>query len=89
MLPPAQIDRLLTLLTQADRPLLLHCRGGADRSGLTAALYVAAVAKLGEHAAERQLSIWYGHVGLPHLSSTYEMDRTWETIESRLGFTGS
>jgi len=50
---------------------------------------LAAMARHGEAAAEDQLSFRYGHMGLPHLSSAYAMDRTWETLEPWLGFAGS
>ena len=71
------------------KPLLIHCQSGADRSGPAAALYLAAIARHGEAAAEDQLSIRYGHIGLPHVSSAYAMGRTWETLERWLGFAGS
>jgi protein tyrosine/serine phosphatase len=32
---------------KAEKPILVHCNSGADRSGLVSALYVAAIAKLG------------------------------------------
>jgi len=83
------VARLLAILNAADKPLLIHCQSGADRSGLVAGLYLAAIARHGEAAAEDQLSIRYGHIGLPHVASAYAMDRTWETLESGLGFSGS
>ena len=88
-LTQAEAERLLAILNAADKPLLIHCQSGADRSGLAAALYLAAIARHGEAAAEDQLSIRYGHIGLPHVSSAYAMDRTWERLEPWLGFAGS
>ena len=85
----AQAAQLLQILDRAQKPLLVHCRGGADRSGLAGALYLAALSKHGEAAAEGQLSIWYGHIGVPYLSSTAAMDRTFEALEPWLGFSGS
>jgi protein tyrosine/serine phosphatase len=76
-----QAERLLAILETAEKPLLIHCQAGADRSGLAAALYLVAIAKEGEEIAEDQLSIRYGHVGLPHLSSAFAMDRSWEKLE--------
>jgi len=75
---------LVAVLARAEKPMLIHCEGGADRSGLASALYAAAVAKLDEEAAERQISIRYGHISLP-LSPAYAMDRTFEALESWLG----
>jgi protein tyrosine/serine phosphatase len=87
-LSQAQADDLIKILRSAPKPLLVHCDAGADRSGLAAALYVAAVAKGGEFAAEYQMSIVFGHIGLPGMRA-YAMDRTWEALEPWLGFTDS
>lgn len=84
-LSQAEAAELIGVLAQAEKPVLIHCKAGADRSGLAAALYVAAVAKLGEAAAEEQISIRYGHISLP-VSATYAMDRTFEALEPWLGF---
>lgn len=87
-LTQAEAATLVGILERAEKPVLIHCKAGADRSGLASALYVAAVAKLGETAAEEQISIRYGHFSLP-LSEAYAMDRTFEAIEPWLGFHGS
>lgn len=87
-LTQAQAANLIAILDRAEKPVLIHCKAGADRSGLASALYVAAVAKLGEDAAEQQISIRYGHISLP-VSETYAMDRTFEALEPWLGFPDS
>lgn len=79
---------LIALLARAEKPLLIHCNWGADRTSLAAALYVAAVGKLGEAAAEGQISMRYGHLSLP-LVAGYAMDRTFEALEPWLGFPNS
>jgi uncharacterized protein (TIGR01244 family) len=84
-LTQAEAADLIAILEQAEKPVLIHCQAGADRSGLASALYVAAVAKLGEEAAEQQISIRYGHVSLP-ITAAYAMDRTFEALEPWLGF---
>jgi uncharacterized protein (TIGR01244 family) len=84
-LTQAEAAALIGILEHAEKPVLIHCKSGADRSGLASALYVAAVAKLGEAAAEAQISIRYGHISLP-LSEAYAMDRTFEALEPWLGF---
>ncbi len=82
-----EAEALLILLLRASKPILIHCRAGADRSGLVAALYSAAVAKESEARAEAQLSFRYGHVSLPYVSRAYAMDRSFEKLESLLGYT--
>lgn len=80
--------QLIALLRAVPKPVLIHCQAGADRTGLASALYLAAVARQGEEDAEGQLSVVYGHVGLPMLGP-YAMDETFERMEPALGFTGS
>lgn len=76
---------LIELMERAEKPVLIHCQAGADRSGLAAALYVAAIARGGENAAEGQISLRYGHVSLP-MTAAYPMDRSFEALEPWLGF---
>jgi protein tyrosine/serine phosphatase len=76
---------LLSILKTARKPILIHCHSGSDRSGLAAAVYLAATGH-GEDAAEAQLSWRFGHLGIPLLSSTYSMDTTFEHLEPWLGF---
>lgn len=83
-----EAKNLISLLESAEKPILIHCKAGADRTGLASAFYVAAVAKLGEKAAEDQISIKYGHFSLSFIS-TYAMNRTFEAMEPMLGFTDS
>ena len=74
--------QLVALLRDAPRPILIHCRSGADRTGLASVLYLARIAGVDEEKAERQLSVRFGHIGIPFLSSTYAMDESWEALEA-------
>lgn len=87
-LSQAQAEELLSIFERAQRPLLIHCKAGADRSGLAAALYLAAVSKHGEEAAEEQISLRYGHVSIP-FTGAFAMDETFEVLEPWLGFPNS
>jgi len=82
---PAQISSLAGLLKTADKPILIHCKSGADRTGLASVIYLGEVAGADEATAERQLSIWYGHVSLFGWSPTAAMERSWEREEAALG----
>lgn len=88
ILEPDEADRLIALLSQAPKPILIHCRSGSDRTGLAAALYLAAIAGVEEEEAEEQLSILYGHFSLPFTPS-FPMDLSFEAMEEDLGFVGS
>jgi protein tyrosine/serine phosphatase len=57
-----QMDDLVNLLRQAPKPILIHCLGGADRSGLVAALYCYTIDNEKPEQADKQLTMWYGHV---------------------------
>lgn len=82
----ADAAKLVALLEAAPKPILVHCQAGADRTGLAAALYLANIAKVGEEQAERQISLFFGHVGVPLISRAYAIDRGWEKLEPWLGF---
>jgi protein tyrosine/serine phosphatase len=79
-----QATTLVVIMKEAAKPILIHCQGGADRSGLASALYLAAIKKANQATAERQLSIRYGHFSLPFIAE-YAMDRTFEAFEGSLG----
>jgi protein tyrosine/serine phosphatase len=82
-----QADQLVALLKDAPKPILIHCQAGADRSGLVSVIYSQRIAGMPEEKAEKQLSIYFGHVGLPIVSKTYAMDRSWEMLERHYGLT--
>ena len=85
MMTMEQFSQIIDVFQKAEKPILVHCKSGSDRSGLVSALYVAAIAKLGEEAAESQISFRYGHIPLS-ITSAYAMDRSFETFEAVLGF---
>jgi undecaprenyl-diphosphatase len=57
-----EIEKLLKLFRIAPRPVLIHCRAGADRSGLAAALWKVVIDGAPKSVAREQLSIRYGHM---------------------------
>ncbi len=76
------ILQLHELLESMPRPLLLHCKSGADRAGLASVLYL--MLEQGEplESALRELSFWrYGHVAqaktgiLDHFFTAYKAHR--------------
>jgi len=75
-----QVAEILRLIRDAPKPLLIHCRSGADRSGLVAALFLFDVEHAGAATADRQLSLRFGH--FPYLfSKTGAMDESfWDFV---------
>jgi len=57
-----KIDRLITILKTASRPVLIHCKAGADRTGLAAALWKVIIDREPKSRAKKQLSIRFGHM---------------------------
>lgn len=81
----AESNRLIEIMRDAPKPILIHCRSGADRTGLASVIYLSRIAGEDEDIAENQLSIRYGHIGIPYLSGTYAMDETWSKLETAFG----
>jgi protein tyrosine/serine phosphatase len=82
-----QAADLIALLRSSPKPILIHCKAGADRSGFVSALYLAAIKKWRPKVAEGQLSIRYGHLSLPFIPE-YAMDRSFETLALSSGTWG-
>lgn len=59
---PDELRALLNTLHEADRPILIHCAGGADRSGAVAALYRMAIMGDPKEHAREELSVKYLHM---------------------------
>jgi protein tyrosine phosphatase (PTP) superfamily phosphohydrolase (DUF442 family) len=78
MVPPETLTAILALLSQVPKPVLIHCRGGADRTGL-----ISAILRF-EHGdppvkARRQLGLVFGH--FPWLGSkTVAMDQSFDAF---------
>lgn len=84
---PLSIERtfaLLDTLRNAEGPILIHCRSGADRTGLASVIYLQQIAGIDEETAEWQLSPLFGHLNLPFIRE-YAMDTTWEAFEKVIG----
>ncbi len=83
-LTKAQTDELIRIMRDAPKPLLIHCQGGSDRSGLAAALYMAAVERKPKKEAEQQLSLIYGHLpsfGKDKMCTTFDKLDPFSTME--------
>jgi len=79
----ALLQQLTEALLTAPHPLLIHCKAGADRTGLASALYQYLVEAKSPEQAARQLSFYYGH--FPWLwSKTGAMDTAfWQVVATR------
>jgi len=61
--PPTidQVDQLLAVFSEAPKPMLLHCKSGADRAGLVSALYLIHIG-VSATEAKKQLSLRFLHI---------------------------
>lgn len=84
----AETGELLAVMRDVPKPLLIHCKSGSDRTGLASVIYLQQIAKVKEETAEQQLSLRFGHIGIPFLSPAYAMDENWENLETAFGLSG-
>lgn len=61
MTPKSQLLELLYIYDNAPRPILIHCKSGADRTGEAAAIWVLDQMKHSNTEAARQLAVDFGH----------------------------
>lgn len=58
----APLQTLIELYRAVPRPILIHCKSGADRAGLAAAVWQLAIAGQSAAVASRELALRYGHI---------------------------
>lgn len=64
------MEKLVDVMRTAQRPILVHCAHGADRTGLAAGLYLYAVGQRSASEAKKSLSLKYGH--LPFVMKSFD-----------------
>jgi undecaprenyl-diphosphatase len=61
--PPQKVDSILKVALSARKPILVHCQGGADRTGLFCAAWKYKVEKYSSSIAIKNQLTWkYGHI---------------------------
>ena len=88
-LDEAQMESIVAALATAPKPILIHCKNGADRSGLVGALYLYTQEGRTAEVADRELTIFCGH--FPHLfwRDTIAMDDSFERFTHTHAQSGS
>jgi len=78
-----RLNELVEILKTAPKPLLIHCKSGADRTALGAALYHLAIEGEIPDVADDELTMWYGHIPFitPHVLA---MDRSFKRYTESL-----
>lgn len=72
-----EVQVLLEIFNSAPRPILIHCKSGADRSGLVSAMWEVIVDKISKTEAKKQLSILYGHIPIGPTSAMDQFFEKW------------
>lgn len=75
---------LIDLFPRCRYPLLIHCKAGADRTGLASALYRMVMLGESPEVAEGQLTVFHGHVpllGTAHLHEPIDEYAAWLRAE--------
>jgi len=73
------MQKIADIIKRSKKPVLIHCRAGADRTGLASALYLYLI---GDKNASKMLSMKYGH--FPYLGSkTKAMDESFKKFISQ------
>src|SRR5437868_10481343 len=60
----SELRRLVEVLDRTEYPILLHCKRGADRTGLTSAIVGLLLTDMPFDQARGQLGLRYGHLAL-------------------------
>jgi hypothetical protein len=71
---------LIDVLSRCPYPLLIHCKSGADRTGLASALYLMIKRNQRPETAENAFSVEYGHIpffGTEHLHEPLREYAAW------------
>ena len=80
-----RMDEIIRTLRAAPKPVLIHCKAGSDRTGLVSALYCLTLKGETPAQADRELSVWYGHVPQIPLANTIAMDYSyWHYVSNYL-----
>jgi protein tyrosine phosphatase (PTP) superfamily phosphohydrolase (DUF442 family) len=81
----AQMEKILATIDHAPKPVLIHCKNGADRSGLVGALYLYGLERQSAGEAGKQLTIFCGHIPYLFWRDTVAMDRSyWRYVHNHI-----
>lgn len=84
--PPEELRKLIAVYDSCPRPVLIHCRHGADRTGLAVAIYQILYCGKSLDEAMSSYSLKCGHTGLAygrHLPHLFDIYRDWLGTEQQ------
>lgn len=72
---------LLELFEKAERPMLIHCQGGADRTGEASALYQMLYMNKTKEEALKMLTLKYHHLSWRMPAKRYFIKDLWQGVD--------
>ncbi len=78
---PAELKRVVEVLDRSEKPVLVHCKQGADRTGLVSVMALLLYTDASVSEARRQLLPNYGHWPI---TRTLNIDRFFDLYEANL-----
>jgi protein tyrosine/serine phosphatase len=75
-----EAGKLVEIFKNAPRPVLIHCKAGADRSGLAAAMWKVIVNKEPKSEAAKELSVLYGHIPIGKTVAMDQFFKNWNPV---------
>jgi protein tyrosine phosphatase (PTP) superfamily phosphohydrolase (DUF442 family) len=72
----AEMEEIIATMKNAPKPILVHCKSGSDRAGLVSALYLYGLEGKPADAADRELTVFCGHVPYLFWRGTIAMDHS-------------
>lgn len=81
-----EVRHLVEVFDRSEPPLLIHCRRGADRTGLAAAIYLLSQREVSLTEAQRQLHWRFGHLAVGrtrHLTGFFDLYAGWLVRQER------
>jgi protein tyrosine phosphatase (PTP) superfamily phosphohydrolase (DUF442 family) len=83
---PGELRRMIEVLDRSEYPIVIHCKQGADRTGLVSAAVLLLYTDATPDEARRQLWPRYGHW---QVARTVNMDRFFDLYENKLRADGA
>jgi protein tyrosine phosphatase (PTP) superfamily phosphohydrolase (DUF442 family) len=78
--PPTELRQLVEVLERAEYPIFLHCRHGADRTGLAAVVALLLQPDVAYAHARRELGLYHGHLSFGktgYLDTFFDLYENW------------
>jgi protein tyrosine/serine phosphatase len=73
--------KLLEAFESAERPILLHCQAGVDRTGEASAIYQMLYMGKTQKEAMKMLSFYYGHIESLYPAKSYFIEKVWQGLD--------